>query len=204
MGRRSDHTREELRELMLKAARGIVRDSGVAALSSRKVANQVGYTVGTIFQVFGNMDHLVVELNIATLKRLYEHCRTAPHGFDAEARIRNLANAFLTFANENKNEWDAVISYQYSKDLTQLPEYREQVLLLHAAISDSISEFYSKDDEAQRMDDVSLLWTSLYGIFVLASASKLTAGYDAERMLESLITLYLDARAKSLPSRVKD
>ena len=60
MARRSDHTREELRRLILQAARRIIRDKGVAALSARKVASDIGYTVGTIYQHFNGMDAILI------------------------------------------------------------------------------------------------------------------------------------------------
>ena len=63
MARRSDHTRAELKDLALEAARSIVREKGVSALSTRKLADRIGYTSGTIYQVFQNRDDLVEQMN---------------------------------------------------------------------------------------------------------------------------------------------
>ncbi|HEX6398630.1 MAG TPA: TetR family transcriptional regulator, partial [Steroidobacteraceae bacterium] len=63
MGRRNEHSREELRDLALRAAADIVSESGAAALSMREVARRIGYTVGALYIVFENLDDLSVHLN---------------------------------------------------------------------------------------------------------------------------------------------
>ena len=52
MARRSDHSREELREMAITAAEQIVVEQGYEGLSARKVAAAIGYTVGTLYLVF--------------------------------------------------------------------------------------------------------------------------------------------------------
>ena len=63
MGRRSDHSREEIRQMALQAAESIVTEGGYKALSARKVASEIGYTVGTLYLVFENLDELVLYVN---------------------------------------------------------------------------------------------------------------------------------------------
>ena len=56
MGRRSDHSREELRELILKAGETLMAEVGFADFSAREVAKRIGYSIGTIHNVFGSVD----------------------------------------------------------------------------------------------------------------------------------------------------
>lgn len=71
MARRSDHSRDELREMALTAAEQIVLENGYESLSARKVASAIGYTVGTLYLVFENLDDLVLQVNARTLDRLH-------------------------------------------------------------------------------------------------------------------------------------
>lgn len=194
MGRRSDHTREELRQLLLDAARDSLREDGVAGLSSRKIAKRAGYTVGTVFQVFGNMDRLMAEVNIATLAALYEPIAAVPADQPTEARLRGLAEAFLDFARAHPAEWDAVISYQYATDQTASEDYKERIGALLQVIGAATRDLYAADETERHQWDVRILWTSLYGVFVLSAAGRLTEGYDAAKMVDGLIDLYLAAR----------
>ena len=54
MARRSDHTREEIREMALVATEQIVSVAGFSALSARKIAKKIGYTVGSLYLLFDN------------------------------------------------------------------------------------------------------------------------------------------------------
>src|SRR5687768_17867187 len=72
MGRRNEHSREELKALALRAAGDIVGESGAAALSMREVARRIGYTVGALYLVFTNLDDLIVHLNEQTIMELRE------------------------------------------------------------------------------------------------------------------------------------
>jgi AcrR family transcriptional regulator len=66
MGRRSDHSRDELRALILDAGTALIAEKGFGAFSAREVAKRIGYTIGTIHNVFGNVDGLLTAINTAT------------------------------------------------------------------------------------------------------------------------------------------
>ena len=56
MGRRNDHSREEIRQMALDAGTELLQQHGVAAVSARKVASRINYTVGTLYLVFENLE----------------------------------------------------------------------------------------------------------------------------------------------------
>ena len=64
MGRRSDHSRAELRDLILEAGETLMAESGLSGFSAREVAKRVGYTIGTIHNVFGNVDGLMAQPDV--------------------------------------------------------------------------------------------------------------------------------------------
>src|SRR3546814_14710228 len=66
MGRRSDHSREELEALILEEGHRHMAESGFAKFSSREVAKRIGYSVGTLYNVFGSSDRLVAAINTRT------------------------------------------------------------------------------------------------------------------------------------------
>ena len=73
-----DHSREQLREMALAAAREIVALDGLCGLTTRKVAARIGYTVGTIYNLFDDLDHLIVQMNGQTLDELYRVLAALP------------------------------------------------------------------------------------------------------------------------------
>ena len=104
MARRSDHSRPELTRLALDAARGIVVKDGITALSGRKIASEIGYTVGTLYQIFDDMDDLVERMNAETLAHLYDHCRQGEDRDDIGARLKAFGLLFMEFASGHPYE----------------------------------------------------------------------------------------------------
>ena len=54
MGRRADHSRDELFKMAVEAATKIVAKQGVRMLSTRRIAARMGYSAGTLYQLFDN------------------------------------------------------------------------------------------------------------------------------------------------------
>ena len=62
MGRRSSHTPQQLKDLILEAAYEIIEVQGLAGLSAREVARRIGYSPGTIYNMFENLDDVVLRI----------------------------------------------------------------------------------------------------------------------------------------------
>ena len=110
MGRRSDHTRIELEELFVAEGRRQLAETGLARFSAREVAKRVGYSIGTLYNVFGSYDGLMLALNARTLALWAEHLRDrlAAAGDD---RIRALVCGYFEFARDNPKAWIAIYEH---------------------------------------------------------------------------------------------
>ena len=193
MARRSDHTRPELTTLALKSARKIVATEGIGALSGRKVTGQIGYTIGTLYQLFDDMDDLVERMNAETLAMLYDHCRTGAHRDGVAEQLKALAILFGEFVREHPNEWDAVMSYRYKDDHTTSEDYHREILKLFGLMENATRQFYAEGEEDQHAADMAMLWASMMGILGIASSERQVGG-SFEQMLEQLIDMYLKSR----------
>lgn len=120
MGRRSDHTRDELEGLIVEAGHALLAELGFARFSAREVAKRVGYSVGTIYNVFGSLDALLVAINTRTFVLWADHLRArlAEAGDD---RIRALVEGYFAFANEHRNLWMAIYDHRLPDDMP-MPE----------------------------------------------------------------------------------
>ena len=63
MGRRSDHSREELEALIVAEGHRLLAETGYARFSAREVAKRIGYSIGTIYNVFADLDRLMMAIN---------------------------------------------------------------------------------------------------------------------------------------------
>ena len=100
MARRSEHSREELHEMALAAAEQLVVENGLEGLSARKVAKAIGYTVGTLYLVFENIDVLILQVNERTLDRLYARMdRARANARGARDYLLQLGEVYISFAD---------------------------------------------------------------------------------------------------------
>jgi len=110
MGRRSDHTREDLEELILLAGSTLMAEVGMARFSAREVAKRIGYSIGTIHNVFGTYDRLVTAINTRTFLLWATHLKSRL-AVAGEDRIAALVAGYFEFARDNVHLWNAIYDH---------------------------------------------------------------------------------------------
>jgi AcrR family transcriptional regulator len=120
MGRRSDHSREELTRLIIAEGHKHMAEVGFSRFSAREVAKRIGYSIGTIYNVFGTHDRLVMAINTRTFGLWAAHLRALLERAETD-RIRVLVEAYFSFARENRNVWMAIYDHRLPADVV-IPE----------------------------------------------------------------------------------
>lgn len=110
MGRRSDHSRSELEALMVEEGRRRLAETGLARFSAREVAKRIGYSVGTLYNVFGSYDGLMLAINAHTLRRWTAHLRDRLDGAGAD-RLGALVEGYFEFAQAQPRLWTAIYEH---------------------------------------------------------------------------------------------
>jgi AcrR family transcriptional regulator len=121
VARRSDHSREELRELILAEGHRQMSAVGFAQFSARSVAKAIGYTVGTIYNVFGSLDALVLAINARTVERWTIELRQRLKA-NSDKRLDALVSGYFDFAMANRQAWAAIYDFRPSAD-TSIPDW---------------------------------------------------------------------------------
>ena len=103
MARRNEHSLDEIREMVLSAAETIIVNEGYPALTARRIAKEMGYTVGSIYMVFAGMTDLVTHIKANTVDDLIVQLQQLPECVP-EHHIAELAKAYLQFAVQNRSE----------------------------------------------------------------------------------------------------
>lgn len=121
MGRRSDHSRDELHEMIVVEGHRQMDEVGFARFSARDVAKRIGYTIGTLYNVFGSHDRLVLAINARTLRLWAGELRThlATCGAD---RIACLVRSYFAFAQGHRHAWAAIYDHRLPAD-QELPDW---------------------------------------------------------------------------------
>lgn len=138
MARRTDHNRSELRELVLTEAHRHMGDVGFARFSSREVAKRIGYSVGTVYNVFPNLDALIVAVNTRTFEVWHDHVSKVLDA-DPPDRIEAMVSAYFDFASANPELWHALYAHRLAPGGSLSAEDQEIRGRLTGLIADEIS-----------------------------------------------------------------
>lgn len=102
---RREKAKEALRTRIVEAARDIVSEEGLDALSMRALAERIEYSPGTIYLYFRDKEELLKDVVEEGFRRLSEKAReqteAAGSGANAAQRHRALGRAYARFALEN-------------------------------------------------------------------------------------------------------
>ena len=166
MARRSEHTLEQIRDMVLEAAENIVIEEGFNALTVRKIAMEIGYTVGSIYMVFQNMDDLIMHVKGRTLDELADEL-SEPHTFDSiEEHIQALADIYLEFAYKNLNRWRMIFE---AIDDAPVPDwYLLKVKDMFSIVEKLIRQLWPDQSKEQANLMTQALWSGVHGVCVLA------------------------------------
>lgn len=138
MGRRSDHTREELTALILTEGHRHLAEVGYAAFSAREVAKRIGYSIGTITNVFGSHDGLMLALNGHTLD-LWRAALAASLEHSPDNRLHAAIRAYFEFATQNRNVWTALYDFRLPEGTPWPDTYAVKVGAITRVVIDEVA-----------------------------------------------------------------
>ena len=114
MARRSDHSRAELERMIITEGHRLMTEVGFAGFSAREVAKRIGYSIGTIYNVFETYDRLILAINGHTFTLWADHLRKHLSQSSGN-RLDVLVRGYFEFARENYNAWSAIYDHRLTK-----------------------------------------------------------------------------------------
>lgn len=165
----------EVRERAILATKDVLSEQGLDGLKARIIATKAGISVGSIYNLFGDLDALARLANASAYDDLFEVESEAL----AHARKRNatpgaqmmaLASAYLDFVVANQSRWLTVLAFNRSRSETPPAWYLAKEARLLEIIEDALLSFPRMQDKAVRKLHARALWASIHGIVTIAVA----------------------------------
>ena len=97
--------KDNIQENLVNKGRELIKEKGAEFLTARKLSEASGYSVGTIYNQFGNMDNFILIQNYLTLDSLYIRLAHLQASGTPYQRLNLYAREFINFVLENKNLW---------------------------------------------------------------------------------------------------
>jgi AcrR family transcriptional regulator len=175
---KSKPARESLRPLLIESATQLLEREGFAGLQARPLAKSVGCSVGTVYNLFGSMDGLILAANAKTLTQMREHLEQTDADWqggenDAHGRLMALASAYFEFYKAHEKRWAAVFEFSREGD-DHIPEwYSKEIGLLMLQIENIIAPLAGAALPEARARIARALWAATHGIVTLSFSGRL-------------------------------
>lgn len=179
--------------MAIESGQEIIAAEGFCHFSARKVAKEIGYTIGTIYNIFESHEDFLLHINAATLEHIHsfilQNENKKRKGVEA---IKDLATLYIRFAQEHYNGWSALFEFNLPQH-TPLPKwYTEKVRALFSLVEAPLLPLLQENaKEAERV--AKILWASIHGICQLSLTGKLdnVGAEPAEILTNTLIDNFM-------------
>lgn len=182
MARRSDHSREELTQIILDASWTIAGTEGFEALTARRLSKEIGYAPGTIYNLFTSMDDLYLHLNAKTLDLLYETLTSPACNNPRKSppqNMKKMAARYMDFARDHRAYWLMLFNYSLPEHRKDLDWYQDKVERLFEPL-EQLMQPYFKDAKKLKMA-ARILWASVHGLCFLQETGKISVIGSADQ-----------------------
>lgn len=163
---RKERQKTEMREAILSAALRLFSDKGFENVTMRNIADEIEYSVGTIYLYFGDKDEIFYELHKMGFDEFYKRQLAVQYIKDPLNRLTEHGLAYIQFAIDKPHYYDLMfISRTPGKFINQQDEWISGTRtydLLKINISQAKDAGYFKKTEV----DVAAfaLWSFVHGI----------------------------------------
>lgn len=181
-----------LKARLVELAQAQIEDGGLASLKARDLAAGAGCSVGAIYNLFDDLNALVLEINGVTFRALGAHVTKAVQTagpVSANARLVIMGQAYLGFAAQNTHLWRALFDIQMTTDGPVPAWYMESLGKLFSIIAEPLSDLFPEMTEQDLDLMTRALFSSVHGIVLLGLERRISAVPlpEIEKMIAQVI-----------------
>ena len=166
---RKEREKEQLKGLILKAAREIFIEKGYEQTSIRNIADRIEYSPGTIYLYFKDKDSIFHELHKEGFQLLRQQISVLFAVADPFERLKAMGNVYLKFAKEHPDFYDLMFILRAPMNALEDPEcWQEgessfQILVQVVEECQQQGRFSGHNSE----DLAYVIWSTLHGMVTI-------------------------------------
>ena len=196
MARRNDHTSQQLSDKIIASAIEFLQHQPIRDLSLRALAKSVGYSAGTLINLFRNYNLLLLAVSGYTLDQIHQQLNddvTKANKDNASQLIVSLALEYLQFASDHPSQWRQVFEHKLDSGLEINLIHQHKIDRLFCKVEPLLKQLAPQAIELDIIKASRTLWASVHGICLMSIEDKLfmPTQVTSEALIESLINHYL-------------
>ena len=167
---RKEREREQLKSLILKAAREIFIEKGYEQTSIRNIADRVEYSPGTIYLYFKDKDSIFHELHKEGFMLLKQQMMVLQAVADPFERLKAMGKIYMAFAQEYPDFYDLMFILRAPmnalEDQDCWQEGQSSFDILTHVVEECIKQGKFKGHNAE--DLAYVIWSTLHGMVTIS------------------------------------
>mgnify|MGYP002380833888 FL=1 len=166
---RRERERVALQKKIIDKGREILVNEGLAALTMRRLADEIEYTPGALYAHFADKDALVRAICQTDYVAFTRHFQSEQAAADPPARLRALAKLYARFALEHPEQYKTLFVMDAVPNLKEgLPEHdkpeEDAYSALERAVADAIRQGYFPAFAGRSHLVAQSLWAAMHGV----------------------------------------
>jgi len=163
--------KEELKSLILRAAKKLFVEKGIEQTTIRKIANEIQYSVGTVYVYYKEKNDILYDLHKQGFKQLGGEMKVLFNVADPMERLKALGRVYLQFAVENPDMYDLMFSMKAPMDFLEAMNKEEwnegkgTFDVLRATVNQCLQEGHFKGHQLEPLSFA--IWGTVHGMVAL-------------------------------------
>jgi len=160
---RKERKREQQRQEILLAARGLFLREGHESFSMRKLATEVGCVPGTLYLYFKDKTELIATLVEESFEQLMSELERPRVDQNPLVILKEMMHAYIEFGLDNPNHYHFAFMLRRTKSLEKArPRPHRSYALLRATVSACIDQKLVGRADAELATQA--VWTGIHGV----------------------------------------
>ncbi len=197
-----------VRETLIKTTLKLMEKGGLETVRARKVAELSDVSVGTIYNLFGNFDGLILAASVKVYGQLQAVGLAAAKRIEAELeskalrsarervlyRLAGLADTYVDFVADNSNRWNALLAFNRSRGLSGTADNLQHLADLMDIIVRMLDEVPVWTTQPERRVAARALWSAVHGVVItnFSASEEEAARARTSALLNVLLTVITD------------
>ncbi|MBY0435419.1 MAG: TetR/AcrR family transcriptional regulator [Cyclobacteriaceae bacterium] len=174
---RKQRHKEELKDIILKAAKELFLEKGYEATSMRSIAEKIEYSPATIYLHYKDKAEIFYALHLEGFKLLVNYFKVLASVADPFERLKAMGHVYINFANENPDFYNLMFVMSEPMEVFELDHAKEwnegedAFRFLHNTVIECMDKGYFKGMDA--MGFSFMLWSTMHGLCTLRTSGHL-------------------------------
>ncbi|MCC5928878.1 MAG: TetR/AcrR family transcriptional regulator [Cyclobacteriaceae bacterium] len=176
--------KEELKALILSAAKKLFAEKGIEETTIRSIAREIEYSVGTVYVYYKDKTEILHELHQQGFAQLGGEMRSLFNVSDPMERLKAIGRTYMNFALENTQMYDLMFNMKAPMEFIKANEEKTwkeghgTFDALRNTVKDCIDHGYFKGHQLEPLSFA--IWSSVHGMCSLYIRDRVKAATGQE------------------------